>query len=727
MKFIDLINFLKYCSKELRNKLYIVIYLIKSTRHTVLEYISNKERCLYLKELMTKANSYDEWKNYAIELDELQNKFKWKNKKETSIYNYTRVEELILSLKFKRENKETKGLIHTIRANLIRNILNTSNSKLYEIANVGTKHQIQIFHDELIKCLEHIYLSNEINLNSKIEFFSEARHNYGRTALLLSGGATLGMYHNGVIKALYDNNLIPNIICGSSAGSIVAGIICTNRHEDIPKLFSRGLKLGPFQYKDNKYSFARRILRFLFTGVLMDSEIFYEFLRENIGDFTFQEAYDRTGFILNVTVTDYNDENNILLNYLSAPNVLVWSAVAASCSVPSLFKPVVLLCKNEHGAIIPYNSGRSKYIDGSISFDLPMQRLAELFNVNNFIVSQTNPHVIPFLSNDTSTMHSSHISESKKISFFSTLKNFIYNELKLRLIQLNELGILPSPVEFFLRLFKQQYHGDVTIYPVPSLKDFLKVLKNPTKEMIEECTIQSERITYSEIHKIESLTKVEYTLDRLYYKLKYKQKKSKFNGDNKYKKYYNDDSKYYNKLKYLNRNNNTSLCKFGNLNSLNKLNINYDNVFDDIEECYNSLLFNNSSLNNINSYSEVCYYVSNEKKLLKCCLDNNNINNNTKTKQYNMSNKSVIQFSNKRIKKGYSIFEDDLTISNTHNNLVNGISEFNDNGINANINELYSKNYKKNKLESNYNINDFVTNIDIRKESFNLPRNDSIN
>ncbi len=30
--------------------------------------------------------------------------------------------------------------------------------------------------------------------------------------------------------------------------------------------------------------------------------------------------------------------------------------------------------------------------------DLPTARLSELFNVNHFVVSQTNPHAIPFMS-----------------------------------------------------------------------------------------------------------------------------------------------------------------------------------------------------------------------------------------------------------------------------------------------------------------------------------------
>lgn len=32
-------------------------------------------------------------------------------------------------------------------------------------------------------------------------------------------------------------------------------------------------------------------------------------MRDNIGDITFQEAYDRTGFILNITVTAYEKNN----------------------------------------------------------------------------------------------------------------------------------------------------------------------------------------------------------------------------------------------------------------------------------------------------------------------------------------------------------------------------------------------------------------------------------
>lgn len=70
------------------------------------------------------------------------------------------------------------------------------------------------------------------------------------------------------------------------------------------------------------------ILSFWTPGALFDNQVLREALRENIGDVTFQEAYNRTRRILNITVsTSGMFEMPRLLNYLTAPNVLVWSAV----------------------------------------------------------------------------------------------------------------------------------------------------------------------------------------------------------------------------------------------------------------------------------------------------------------------------------------------------------------------------------------------------------------
>lgn len=53
--------------------------------------------------------------------------------------------------------------------------------------------------------------------------------------------------------------------------------------------------------------------------------------------------------------------------------------------------------------------------------------MSELFNVNTFIVSQVNPHVVPFISVDGG----GGILESRmRKKFFKTVKELIGNELE---------------------------------------------------------------------------------------------------------------------------------------------------------------------------------------------------------------------------------------------------------------------------------------------------------
>ena len=106
--------------------------------------------------------------------------------------------------------------------------------RLYNQCHLGTKRAIEKYIDEVIKCIQTIYVANpnHMSIESKLEFFAETRHAYGRTALMLSGGATFGKFHWGVLRALYEQDLFPRIICGSSAGAVIAaGIAAENFHE----------------------------------------------------------------------------------------------------------------------------------------------------------------------------------------------------------------------------------------------------------------------------------------------------------------------------------------------------------------------------------------------------------------------------------------------------------------------------------------------------------------
>ena len=47
--------------------------------------------------------------------------------------------------------------------------------------------------------------------------------------------------------------------------------------------------------------------------------------------------------------------------------------------------------------VIPAFPKGVRWVDGSLAGDLPTQFLRRQFNCNQFIVSQVNPHVAPFL------------------------------------------------------------------------------------------------------------------------------------------------------------------------------------------------------------------------------------------------------------------------------------------------------------------------------------------
>jgi len=167
-----------------------------------------------------------------------------------------------------------------------------------------------------------------------------------------------------------------------------------------------------------------------------DTDHFRECVRASVGNFTFQEAFDRTGRIVNIVVTPNNaSDPPRLLNYLTSPHVVVWSAAVASSSLPGVFEANRLLVKEADG-LEHYESGvASHYSDGSIDQDLPMQQLSEMFNVNHFIISQANPHAVMFASyNQNNSVWTSPV-----CGLVSSVINFLRNQMRSWLLHLVQL------------------------------------------------------------------------------------------------------------------------------------------------------------------------------------------------------------------------------------------------------------------------------------------------
>ena len=292
-----------------------------------------------------------------------------------------------------REAGESWSLTQKFQEVLFRHQGEFTHAELYHVAKSGTKHVVKDFLDEIEACL-HYLIGLEVRGVTdeyRLEQLKRIGRVYGRPALLLSGGALLGLYHFGVIKTLFEQDLLPRTISGSSMGSIMASWTCCHSDDELRMLFG-DLSLI------NTDAVGRLPMReMLRQRTVMDQPKLLKFLGTIIPDMTFAESLQHSRRILNITVSPLAKlQTPRLLNYLSSPEVLVRNAVLASCAVPMIFKPVQLMVR-QRGVVKPWMENEL-WVDGSVSGDLPFTQLTQMLNINHYITSQANPHVIPFLS-----------------------------------------------------------------------------------------------------------------------------------------------------------------------------------------------------------------------------------------------------------------------------------------------------------------------------------------
>ncbi|KAF9354973.1 hypothetical protein BGX26_007134 [Mortierella sp. AD094] len=470
----------------------------------------------YYTHLLKAATNYEQWSEAAVVLDRLQGKDKWKNDPKSPHYDYEMLQERLSKLASARASGDLGQMIFLLRTSLSRNIGNVGQRKLYAETIIGTKRLIEDYNSEVIRQLNIICdtESDDFSMAAKLEFFTHTRQAFGRTALLLSGGATMGLMHIGVIKTLYENNLLPRIISGSSCGSIIAAILCTRTDDEIPSMLQfEKFNFNVFHTLEEKGDYVARLIHFLRNGALFDAQVLKAALKENIGDITFQEAYNRTRRILNITVsTSATFEMPRLLNYLTAPNVLVWSAVATSCAAPFIYNSAPLIAKDRNGEEVQWNPSRYHWIDGSVENDLPMNKLSELFNVNHFIVCQVNPYIVPFLQN---AIARSPTNRALDWAFFQ-----VRSELQHRMNQLSILGVMPELIHKVQAIMSQRYYGDITIVPSLSPDDYLNIVSNPNVDFLAQATLKGERATWPKISIIKNHCSIEHCLDDILYRLR---------------------------------------------------------------------------------------------------------------------------------------------------------------------------------------------------------------
>lgn len=483
------------------------------------------------------AKCYTDWFSAASELDTLEGRDAWKEEEKCDEYDTALLKARLQELEDARISCDAKRMLFLARTSLTRDLGGMGDLRLYKHCRVGTKTLIERYISAALAMLDTIVdmcspaskKDTELDVREVYEQLLSARQAFGRSALLLSGGGTLGMNHIGVLKTLFEARLLPRIISGASAGSIVAAVLCTKTDDEIPQVlreFCYG-DLDVFEKEGEPENVLKKVFRFCTKGALFDISNLIRVMRNLLGDMTFQEAYNRTRRILNIGVSTASlYELPRLLNYITAPNVMIWSAVATSCSVPFVFSPAQLLAKDPRtGLEVPWDQSPQRWIDGSVDNDLPMGRLAEMFNVNHFIVSQVNPHVVPFLERDDETAasgpESSKFSLSAGPSWLRNVANLAKGEALHRMHVLAELGVLPTTMSKLRSVLSQRYSGDITILPEVSFTQFPRVLSNPTTDFMSRAMLSGETATWPKLSQVRNHCAIELALDVAVQKVRY--------------------------------------------------------------------------------------------------------------------------------------------------------------------------------------------------------------
>lgn len=161
-----------------------------------------------------------------------------------------------------------------------------------------------------------------------------------KIGIALSGGSTRGIAHIGVLKALIDNDLAPQIVSGTSAGSIIGTLYASGKSPE---------EMLDFVKTSSLFKMFRP--GFPFTGL---TDLSY--LGERLKNYIHQDSFESLQKPLYIYATNLNTGEDVRF-----VNGTLIDKVIASCSIPLVFKPVEI--------------GGHLYADGGIMNNLPAECL----------------------------------------------------------------------------------------------------------------------------------------------------------------------------------------------------------------------------------------------------------------------------------------------------------------------------------------------------------------
>lgn len=257
-----------------------------------------------------------------------------------------------------------------------------------------------------------------------------------KIGISLSGGGAKGIAHVGVLQALLDHDIEPDIIAGTSAGAIVGA------------LYAAGIPASEMMNAIRNTSYLRIFgLRWPDKG-LGDMN----YLKELLAKLIRVDSFKSLKKLFYVTVTNLNTGQVEIKKDGS-----LFDAVCASSSVPLLFKPVDI--------------NGSMYLDGGIGMNMPVRCLIGKCDII-IGVNLVNHHPI----------------EDKYLSSWKEIMSrvfdlSVYNNVKPEM-DLCDVVIEPVDIHLYSRfnfnqaeqLYRAGYEG--AIKQIPLLKEMIKGEQN---------------------------------------------------------------------------------------------------------------------------------------------------------------------------------------------------------------------------------------------------------
>ena len=178
-----------------------------------------------------------------------------------------------------------------------------------------------------------------------------SEYNYN-TGVVLSGGGARGFAHLGVLEALNEAGIFPDVVSGTSAGALV-GV-----------LYADGYTPGEIMRLMNSTSRLHYVRPTVPRAGLLQISGIERILKENLRAKNFEDLK----IPLFVTATDLN---NGKAEYFSAGELI--TPVIASASIPVLFNPVII--------------NKLHYVDGGVLDNLPIKPIEDKcrFIIGSFV------------------------------------------------------------------------------------------------------------------------------------------------------------------------------------------------------------------------------------------------------------------------------------------------------------------------------------------------------